>query len=317
MTVPVSAPSPTVLAILAGSMAGILFLLPRLGGSVPVLALPLSIAGLFSAAPLLGLRLGGRLIHALLALSTAVVLITLADSAESASGFAMLFGVWALVSGEVLERRKSIIAACSAGFLLLSLEALLAGLVAGQAPIEATLQAPNVQAAFDQWAAQAQIDPTEAKASIDEVRAAILALYPSLSVISVAVIVTLNAIALGRLVQTRAPAGFSKDELLNLRWPLALVVAFIGSGALLLVPQAQTVAWNGLVVTMFLFMLQGLSILGSAFTRIFSSGAMRSILLIACLLGPWAILVALLGLFDQWFDFRNRFVSSEPPPAPQ
>lgn len=297
-------------------MAGALFLLPRLAPSAPVLTLPFSIAGLFSAVPLLSLRFSGRLAHAVLALSTTLALVAVADSVEGATGFALLFGLWALASGEVLHRRKSIIAACSVGFLVLSLEALFAGLVQGAAPIEATLQAPEVQAAFNQWATQASLDPTQAKAAIEEFRAGILALYPALSVISVAVIVTLNALALGRLVQRRGPEGFSKDELLTLRWPLALVVAFVGSGALLLVPQTQVVAWNGLVVTLFLFFLQGLSILGFALTRLFASPLMRAILLISSLLGPWAILIALLGLFDQWFDFRSRLGNAGTPPAP-
>ena len=303
-------------AVLAGAMAGVLFLLPRLAQSAPFLALPLSLAGLFSAAPLLTVRFSGRLLHALVALATALLLISVIESTDSAIGFAILFGLWALVAGEVLARRRSVIAAAVAGLAVLSIEALLAGFAEGTAPIEATLRSPQVQASFDQWAAQAELEPAEAKAAIERVRAGIVALYPALSVVSAITIVALNAIALGRLVQRSRAEGFPPGELLTLRWPLSLVVAFVGSGALLLVPAAQQVGWNGLMVTLFLFLLQGLSVLTFALTRIFSSELMRLMFLVTSLLGPWAILLSLLGLFDQWFDFRSRFGSVETPAAP-
>ncbi len=302
-------------AVIAGSMAGVLFLLPRLAPIAPFLALPLGVAGLFSAAPLLTVRISGQRLQALIALGVALLLISVIESPDSAVGFVVLFGLWALVAGEVLARRRSIIAAAVAGLAVLSGLALFAGLVEGTGPIEATLRSPQVQASFDQWAAQAELEPAEAKAAIERVRQGIVALYPALSVISAITIVALNAIALARLVQRRAASGFPKGELLTLRWPLSLVVAFVASGALLLVPAAQQVGWNGLVVTLFLFLLQGLSVLTFVLARLFSSELMRLMFVVTSLLGPWAILLSLLGLFDQWFDFRSRFVSPETPAA--
>lgn len=296
-------------------MAGALFLLPRLASSAPFLALPLSIAGLFSAAPLLTVRISGRRLHAFLALAVALLLISVIDSSDSAIGFLVLFGLWALLAGEVLARRKSVVAASMAGLVILSAEALLAGFAEGTAPIEATLRSPQVQASFDQWAAQAELEPAEAKAAIERVRAGIVALYPALSVISAITIVALNAIALGRLVQRSRASDFPRGELLALRWPLGLVVAFVASGALLLVPGTQQTGWNGLVVTLFLFLLQGLSVLTFALTRLFSSELMRAMFVVTSLLGPWAILLSLLGLFDQWFDFRRRLAGAETPAA--
>jgi uncharacterized protein YybS (DUF2232 family) len=297
-------------------VAGGLFLLPRLSASAPFLALPLSIAGLFSATPLLALRLSGGLFHGVIAVLIAALVVTGGDSPETGIAFVVLFGLWALLAGEILSRRRSVVAGCAAGFLVLAVEALFAAFSEGTAPMEATLRSAQVQKAFDQWAAQAPLEPAEAKKAIEEIRTGILALYPSLSVISAATIVSLNAIALGRLVQRRQSTGFPRNELLLLRWPLALVVGFVASGALLLVPDLQTVGWNGLVVTLFLFLLQGLSVLAFSLTRLFSSPLMRTMVVVASLLGPWAIFLSLLGLFDQWFDFRSRFVSSETPAAP-
>jgi hypothetical protein len=305
-----------VFAVLAGSMAGVLFLLPRLAPIAPFLALPLGVAGLFAATPLISVRIAGQRLHALLALATALLLISVIESSESAIGFAVLFGLWALVAGEVLSRRRSVIAAAVAGLFVLSFEALLAGAAEGTGPIEATLSTPQVQASFDQWAVQAELDPAEAKTAIERVRSAIVALYPALSVISAITIVALNAIALGRLVQRTGANAFPKGELLGLRWPLSLVVAFVGSGALLLLPSLQRVGWNGLAVTLFLFLLQGLSVLSFAVTRLFASELTRGLLVAASLLGPWAVFLSLVGLFDQWFDFRGRFQAPEAPAAP-
>ena len=146
---------------------------------------------------------------------------------------------------------------------------------------------------------------------IERVRAGVVALYPSLCVVSAATIVAMNAIALGGLIGLRGDDRFPKNELLTLRWPLTLVVAFVASGALLLAPALATIAWNGLVATLFLFLLQGLSVFCFALGRLFSSGLMRSLLVLATLLGPWAVLLSLLGLFDQWFDFRSRLANRQ------
>lgn len=323
MSVPVSAPPavpsppPALFAVLAGVMAGVLFLLPRLAASVPFLSLPLSIAGLFAALPLLVVRTSGGLRHGGLALLASVATLTLLDSGQSAIAFIVLFGLWAAVAGEVLSRRRSVIAGCAAGFLVLASEALFAGFAEGAGPIEAALRSPQVQTAFDQWAAQSALEPSEAKTVIERVRSGIVALYPSLSVVSAGTIVSLNAVALGRMVSKSGVPGFPPGELLRFRWPFAIVVAFVASGALLLVPDLQTLAWNGLVVTLFLFLLQGISVLAFALARVFPSPLMRTLLIVASLLGPWAIMLSLLGLFDQWFDFRARFTNPDPaaPPA--
>ncbi|MEO8361342.1 MAG: DUF2232 domain-containing protein [Vicinamibacteria bacterium] len=313
---PGTAPSPVLTAVLAGSLAAVLFLLPRLSAGMPVLALPLGIAGLFSAVPLMFVRLYGGLFHALLATAQAILLLSVIDSPDTGIGFAVLFGLWALVAGEVMSRRKSVVLGCVAGLVVLSLEASLAMAAEGTAAIEEAVRSPQLQTAFDQWATQAQLDPQEAKATIEGVRNAIISLYPSLSIVSAATIVALNAFALGRLVGRLRVPSFPKGELMMLRWPLALVVAFVGSGAMLMLPDMEVLGWNGLVVTLFLFLLQGLSVMTFALSRLFASELMRTLLVVGSLLGPWAIFLSLVGLFDQWFDFRGRFASTETPAAP-
>ena len=296
-------------------MAGGLFLLPTFGVSVPGLALPLAMAGLLSAVPILAVRIAGRLPHSLVAVFAALVLVTVAASLSAGLAFLTLFGGWALLAGEALSRRRSVILAGIVGFAILSVEAAVASVAGGAAVAEATLDSPQVQKAFDQAAAQASLSPGDAKAAIDDMRAVIVILHPALSVISAAVVVAFNVMAIARMAQMTPGSAFPPHELLFLRWPLSLVVSFVVSGALLLVPALKSVAWNGLVVTLFLFLLQGLSVASFGLARLFTSELMRALLLAAMLLGPWAILLSFLGLFDQWFDFRNRLVASDGPSA--
>ena len=293
-------------ALLAGPISGGLYLLPRLASSVPFLAFPLSVAGLFAATPLLAVRIHGRFVHALMALSLAFATVATADSAASALAFALVFASWAIVAGEVLARTRSVIKGCGAGLAVLAVEALCLAALEGGEPIRQALNSPQAKAPFDQWAAQSGLTRQEADVTIERARTAIVALYPALSAVFASFIVALNAVAIGRTVDRLRPAGFRPAELLELRWPLALVVAFVVSGGLLLVPDLQTTAWNGLVVTLFLFLLQGVSVFAFTLSRLFTSELMRTLLVLASLLGPWALFHSLVGLFDQWFDFRAR-----------
>jgi len=315
MNVPGSRRPAVPFAIGAGLLSAALFLTPRLAGLVPILALPLTIVGFLAALPLLAVRLRGRFFNALLSSLLAFVTIYAADSPTGAVSFLILFAGWALVAGEVMSRKQSVIAGCAAGLAVFAAEALAIVALEGSDAVRAALATPEIQASFDQWAAQASLAKEEAAATIERVRSGIVALYPSLSVISAASIVALNAVAIGRVIDTLKPRGFRRHELLGLRWPLALVVAFVVSGALLLVPDLQNTGWNGLVITMFLFLLQGLSVFTFTLSRLFSGELIRALLVMSSLLGPWAVLHSLVGLFDQWFDFRARLVA-EPPPDP-
>jgi uncharacterized protein YybS (DUF2232 family) len=293
-------------ALLAGPISAALYLLPSLASSAPFLAFPLSVAGLFAATPLLAVRIHGNFVHGLIALSLAFLSILAFDSAASALAFALLFASWAIVAGEVLARTRSVIKGCGAGLVVLAVEALALAALEGGQPIRQALESPQARAPFDQWASQSGLPKQEADAVVERARTAIIALYPALSAVFASFIVALNAVAIGRTVDRLRPEGFRPGELLDLRWPLALVVAFVVSGSLLLMPDFQSTAWNGLVVTLFLFLLQGISVFAFVLSRLFSSELMRVLLVLASLLGPWAIFHSLVGLFDQWFDFRAR-----------
>jgi hypothetical protein len=315
MNVPGSRPKAAPFAFGAGLLAASLFLMPRLAMVVPPLALPFTIIGFLAALPLIAVRIRGRFFNAFLASLLAFVIIYAADSLTGAVSFLLLFAGWAIFAGEVMARRHSVIAGCGAGLAVFAAEALAIVTLEGSEAVKAALTTAQAQASFDQWATQAALGKEEAAATIERVRSGIVALYPSLSVVSAASIVALNAVAIGRVIDTLKPRGFQRHELLGLRWPIAVVVAFVVSGGLLLVPDLQNTGWNGLVVTMFLFLLQGLSVFTYGLSRLFSGDLIRALLVMSSLLGPWAVLHSLVGLFDQWFDFRARLVA-EPPPDP-
>jgi uncharacterized protein YybS (DUF2232 family) len=311
MTAPVSSHPALWTAVLAGAVAGGLFLLPRLSVIAPALALPFGLTGLMAALPILMVRVSGRFVHALLATIVAMAVILPGASIEGAVSFTILFGFWALAAGEGLARRRSLISAFVIGMALLSVEVLLGAAWEGGAQLEASLRSPQADAAMKQWAEQTAAAEGQTPVDIEQVRKGIVSLYPALSVISATFIVGLNIIGLARIIQRRRASAFAPGELLSLRWPLSLVAAFVGSALLLLAPEYQRVAWNGIAVTLFLFLIQGLSVWCFGLARLFQSDFMRLALTIAALMGPWALLLSLLGLFDQWFDFRARLTRAE------
>jgi uncharacterized protein YybS (DUF2232 family) len=90
------------------------------------------------------------------------------------------------------------------------------------------------------------------------------------------------------------------------------VAVFILSGAAVAVPLARPAAYNVLLVTAFFFALQGLAVVAFYGRRLAGPPLLRMAIVVLVLANPWAPqILALLGLFDNWFDFRRW---AEPPP---
>jgi hypothetical protein len=124
-----------------------------------------------------------------------------------------------------------------------------------------------------------------------------------------------NAALLRLYLVRRHPRLLVSGELESLRWPLGLAVAFVAAGAGVAIPALQGAAYNALLMVAFLFCLQGLAVLGYYARRLAGPPPLRVALLVLVLLNPWAApLLALLGLFDTWLDFRKW---ARPPKARQ
>jgi len=90
--------------------------------------------------------------------------------------------------------------------------------------------------------------------------------------------------------------------------PHLLVFPFIICGVLTLVPVDALRSWcyNILIILVFIYFLGGLSILASFLARWNVPLVFKALLyLLVMLHGPLSLLVAGVGLFDHWFDFRK------------
>ena len=106
------------------------------------------------------------------------------------------------------------------------------------------------------------------------------------------------------------------------RWkaPDVLVWAVIASGGLLLMPSlpAKGVGLNGVLVPGVVYFFQGIAVVAHTFRRKGVPRPLRALIYALIGLQQLAALgVALLGLFDTWFDFRKlgRSPSSTAPPG--
>jgi uncharacterized protein YybS (DUF2232 family) len=71
-------------------------------------------------------------------------------------------------------------------------------------------------------------------------------------------------------------------------------------------PPLRPAAYNVLLVLAFFFGLQGLAVVGYYTQRLAAPPLLRAAVLVLVLVNPWAPqILALVGLFDIWFDFRK------------
>jgi uncharacterized protein YybS (DUF2232 family) len=120
------------------------------------------------------------------------------------------------------------------------------------------------------------------------------------------VLVIANAALLRLYLSRRDPGWLEDGEFERVRWPLGLVVTFVVAGAAVALPTARPVAYNVLLVTAFFFALQGLAVVGFYARRLAGPPLLKAVVVLLVLANPWAPqILGLLGLFDNWFDFRK------------
>jgi hypothetical protein len=135
----------------------------------------------------------------------------------------------------------------------------------------------------------------------------VIRMYPALIIITLIAMVGCNLALLRRFT---AGMGFSLniDEFRAYRNPDILVWGLIAAGFSLLADNRiiTTPAINVLVVIVVLYFLQGLAVLSTVIARQSIAGVLRAGLYIMLLLQPYlAALVAAIGIFDLWGDFRT------------
>jgi hypothetical protein len=136
--------------------------------------------------------------------------------------------------------------------------------------------------------------------------------YPALGVLMAAVVILGNAALLRLYLVRRDPGWLEGDEFESLRLPFAIAVLFVLTGASVVFEAARPVAYNLLLLIGFFFALQGLAVVAFYAARLAGPRFLRVAMVVLVVVNPWAAeILALLGMFDIWFDFRKW---AEPPP---
>jgi uncharacterized protein YybS (DUF2232 family) len=135
----------------------------------------------------------------------------------------------------------------------------------------------------------------------------VIRMYPALIIITLIAMVGCNLALLRRFT---AGMGFSLNinEFCAYRNPDILVWGLIAAGFSLLADNTviTTPAINVLAIFVVLYFLQGLAVLFTVISRQSIAGVLRAGLYIMLLLQPYlAALVAAIGIFDLWGDFRT------------
>jgi hypothetical protein len=282
-------------------------------GSVIVQPLLLPFAVL-AAFPVLVVRLRSAAVPAVLAtLSAAALLGALLGGLQGLYYLALVAPL--LLIAESMARGRGMVRGCAWAFGVLAFGTGLALLFANPymekvalAPIEHMRSAEFVEGL------RASMPPEQVDAFTEQVATsyeAMRIIYPAAYIIGVAVIVLLNASLLRLYLRRRDPGWLDAGEFEGVRWPFLLAVAFVAMGLGVLSPIVRPFAYNGLLILAFFFGLQGLAVVSFYAQRLAAPPLLRAAVLVLVLINPWAPqILALIGLFDIWFDFRKW---AEPP----
>ena len=295
----------------AGALSALLF---GSAGLVPALA-PLSIV---SPLPVALQRLRGGPASAWLAAILAAALVA-AASAPAAAGFYLLaLAGPGMLLGESLARGRGLLRGCGWAFAVLVAEVAM-GLAVVPRKMAEWFLAPVDRLQSDTFLAELKaggMTPERVGEFTEQVRMlrdALAVVFPGAWVIGAAVLVAANAALLRLYLLRRDPGWLADGEFERVRFSLGLVVVFVLSGATVALPLARPVAYNVLLVTAFFFALQGLAVVAFYARRLAGPPLLRAAVVVLVLANPWAPqILALLGLFDNWFDFRRW---AEPPPG--
>jgi hypothetical protein len=130
--------------------------------------------------------------------------------------------------------------------------------------------------------------------------------YPAFFLIVGAGIALGHALLLRLYLRGRDPGWLEGGEFESARLPLVLSILFVGCGVAVLSPPLRPLAYNVLLILGFLYVLQGVAVVSFYARRLAAPPLLRAAVLVLVLVNPWAPQVlALLGLFDLWFDFRK------------
>jgi hypothetical protein len=293
-------------ALASGALFAVLGFAPMLWPIAAVSPLPLAVH-----------RVNRGLGSALLAMLLAAALVSWLLSAGLALAYLAVLAVPVLVMLEALFRGRGLRRGAAWAFLLLAVEIAAGLFVAGPSVAEAALRpfeafrSPEFLAEMRTRLPQQNVDDWAQQATT--FYNVMQVVYPGALFVLAALVVLANAALVRAYLARRDPGWLEGGEFEGLRLSLALPALFVAGGALVALPALRQVGYNVVLVTAFFFALQGLAVVAYYAHRLAGPPLLRAGLFILVLLNPWAPqILALLGLFDSWADFRRW---ADPPAA--
>ncbi len=295
----------------AAVAAALLFSAATLPERIPALGPLLGLLALVSPFPLALRRLRGGAGSATMAAGLAALLLAAVFSPAQALGFLLLLASPGLLMAEALARGQGLLRGCAWSFGLLGIVIAVALLLAGPElaeqvgePMERYRSAEFLEEMRSGGLPPERVDDWSEQLRV--LHGAWEVVYPAVFLIMGALLVLTNAALLRAYLVRREPRWLQGGEFESFRWPLGMAVTFVAAGAALLAPALRSAAYNVLLFVAFFFALQGLAIVAYFTQRLAGPPLLRTALMIFVLLNPWAPqILALLGLFDTWVDFRK------------
>ena len=281
------------------------------------LKLPLLVPFLVvSPFPLMVVRLRSGLPSALSACAFAAALLGIVYSPPRSLGYLLLI-VPVLLISEAMARGRGILRGCAWAFAVLVMQ-VASMLVFANSRMEELALGPLEYLRSPVFLAEMRVTtpPDQVESWVERVTAthgAMQLVYPAAFVIMAALVVLANAALLRGYLLRRDPGWLDGGEFERVRWPFALAVVFVLAGAAVLSPPLRTGAYNVLLVVAFFFALQGLAVVAFYAHRLAAPPLLRWAVMVLVAVNPWAPqILALIGLFDIWFDFRKWAEPPEP-----
>lgn len=275
------------------------------------------IVGAVCAFPLVIQRLRGP-VPAMITLGATVIFVTaLFKDVGYAVAFVLLFAAPAWLIGEAMVRGRGLRRGCVWAFLFISAEIAITLLASGPDFVPQLVHSMDVSYSAMAGEMRSSLTAEQLEQLTEkskEMTAALAVIYPAAFVIMAGLVVVMNGVVVRAYLARRDPAWLDGSELEGLRWPFGIAVAFVLSGLTVLMPRLRPLGYNALLVIAFLMALQGMAVVFYYAHRLAGPRLLRVGLLMLVLLNPLAVyILGLLGLFDQWFDFRRFADVTEPP----
>jgi len=280
------------------------------------------IAGFLAAVPLCYTRLDGGRKAALLATAVATLLIGIGFNPLAGLWFSAQCGLIGLLLPELVLRgmaaSRALLWATMAAALVSVLVAFVMAATAGQNLLTMAQQeiATGMAQALKLYEQQQGLSPQDLetiKQGLQNIAATLLRILPAVGTLNLLLVAGISLLFLRRMAVQRS-LTLSIEPFQHFRVPEILIWPLIAAGFSLLAttPLITTPALNVVSVLAVLYFCQGLAVLLTMIGRTSYAAVLKVMLIAVLLLQPYlAPVVAFIGIFDLWGDFRTPRTKQE------